>query len=280
MNVYDAMASDFNRRRALPEGVASAIRRIILGRGLLPRPCILDLGAGAGRIGRAFCRAGDDYVGVDLSMGMLREFAAHEWGARLVQADGARLPFRDGTFDAVLLVQVLSGARAWRGLLSEAMRVLLPCGALFVGRVVAPEDGVDARMKARLAMILAAMDLHPYRDKPRDDALVWLAGQMPDPSAVTVATWTAARRPDAFLDRHAAGVRFSALPEPVRLEAMRRLGEWASGVFGSLDAAQPERYRFDLTIHRFQKGMAPNVRLRRKHDADRTCQAPGERVAE
>jgi hypothetical protein len=95
-----------------------------------------------------------------------------------------------------------------------------------------------------------------------------------------VATWTAARRPDAFLDRHAAGVRFSALPEPVRLEAMRRLGEWASGVFGSLDAAQPERYRFDLTIHRFQKGMAPNVRLRRKHDADRTCQAPGERVAE
>jgi hypothetical protein len=59
------------------------------------------------------------------------------------------------------------------------------------------------------------------------------------------------------LERHAAGARISVLPEPVRREAMHRLGEWARGVFGSLDVAQPEGYRFDLTIHRFQQGTTP-----------------------
>ena len=38
------------------------------------RPRLLDLGAGTGRIGWPFVAAGDDYVGVDLSLGMLREF--------------------------------------------------------------------------------------------------------------------------------------------------------------------------------------------------------------
>jgi hypothetical protein len=35
----------------------------------------------------------------------------------------------------------------------------------------------------------------PVRDKPRDDALAWLGGQMPNPSAVIVATWTSANDP-------------------------------------------------------------------------------------
>src|ERR1700733_5184931 len=190
MNVYDGMASDFDRRRPLPDGVAETIRHTVLRAGLPAKPRLLDLGAGSGRIGWPFVAAGDDYIATDLSFCMLQAFATRFRGAQLVQANGGRLPFCDGTFDAVLLVQVLSGAHGWRGLLSEAMRVLLPGGALFVGRVVAPEDGVDVRMKAQLAMILAAMDLHPYRDKPREDALAWLGGQMPDPSAVTVATWT------------------------------------------------------------------------------------------
>src|SRR4051794_18329565 len=151
MNVYDAMAADFDRRRPLPDGVVDAIRGMVLGAVRLPRPRILDLGAGSGRIGRTFVHEGDDYVGVDLSSGMVRSFARQVDASRLVQADGGCLPFHDATFDAVLLVQVLSGAKRWRPLLTEAVRVLRPGGVVAVGRVIAPEDGVDARMKTRLA---------------------------------------------------------------------------------------------------------------------------------
>ena len=193
MSVYDAMAADFDRRRALPDGVAEAIRQTVLGAGLPARPSVLDLGAGSGRIGWPFVRAGDDYVGLDLSAGMLRTFAARHPGVRLVQADGAGLPFRDESFDAVLLIQVLSGVPGWRALLADARRVLRRSGALFVGRVVAPDDGIDAAMKAQAAAILDAMGVHPYRDKPRDRALAWLVAAMPDPAVLTVASWTAER---------------------------------------------------------------------------------------
>ena len=35
---------------------------------------VLDIGAGTGRIGRAFIEAGDFYIGVDTSLAMLQEF--------------------------------------------------------------------------------------------------------------------------------------------------------------------------------------------------------------
>ncbi|HEY4174933.1 MAG TPA: class I SAM-dependent methyltransferase [Rhodopila sp.] len=254
MSVYDTMAPDFDRRRALPDGVAETIRTTILALANAARPAILDLGAGAGRIGRPFVRAGDDYIGADLSFGMLRAFAGSVAAPRLVQADGTRLPFADATFDTVLLVQVLSGAHGWRSLLTDSIRVLRPGGTLITGRVVAPDDGIDAAMKASLTTILDGMNVHPYRDKPRDDALSWLARTMPDRVVSTVATWTAQRTPAAFLERHGGGARFSVLDATVKQQAMRRLAEWAAGQFGSLNAGFAENYEFELIIHRLQQG--------------------------
>jgi SAM-dependent methyltransferase len=254
VTAYDAMAPEFIRRRALPDGVPEAIRDAVLWAALPPRPRLLDLGAGSGRIGWPFVLANDDYTGVDLSLGMLRAFAGQAPVARLAQADGARLPFADRTFDIVLLVQVLSGVPGWRHMLTDAMRVLRPAGALIAGRVVAPDDGIDARMKSHLAAILAAMDIHPYRDKPRDDAMAWLARAMPGRTVVVAADWTAERTPRAFLERHGGGARFSVLPDAVKQDAMHRLANWAGGQFGSLETIFSEHYRFELTIHRFQQG--------------------------
>jgi ubiquinone/menaquinone biosynthesis C-methylase UbiE len=250
INVYDTMASDFDRHRPLPDGVPETIRDAILRSGLPPQPRILDLGAGSGRIGRSFVLAGDDYTGADLSFGMLRAFADRTPCPRLIQADAARLPFPDGTFDAVLLIQVLSRASGWRDLLTDAMRVLRPAGRLIVGRVVAPDDGIDAQMKSRLAAILEGMDLHPYRNKPRNDALSWLAQQLPDPTILTAATWVAERSPNAFLTRHGEGARFSVLDPAVKHETMCQLAAWASQRFGPPDTAFPEHYSFELIIHR------------------------------
>jgi demethylmenaquinone methyltransferase/2-methoxy-6-polyprenyl-1,4-benzoquinol methylase len=134
---YDAAAATFDRHRALPAQVPAAIRAAVLAATGIPSPRLLDLGAGTGRIGRPFVAAGDAYVGIDLSFGMLGEFAGRvAQPPPLAQADGERLPFGDATFDAILMVQVFGGMRGWRRVLAEARRVLRPRGALLIGRVV------------------------------------------------------------------------------------------------------------------------------------------------
>jgi ubiquinone/menaquinone biosynthesis C-methylase UbiE len=256
MSTYDAVAPAFDRHRALPDGVVQAIRDAVLAAIATPRPRLLDLGAGTGRIGWPFVAAGDDYVGLDVSFGMLRAFReriGRPNGLALVQSDGQLLPFADATFDAVLLVQIFGGLRGWRRLLAEARRVLAPAGTLIVGRTVLPEDGVDAKMKERLALLLEEMSVPPDRLNARDQVERWLDASAAVATRVVAARWRAARTPRAFLDRHRTGARFSALPEPIREEALGRLAAWAAGTFGSLDATSREPHAFELRVFTFQE---------------------------
>jgi ubiquinone/menaquinone biosynthesis C-methylase UbiE len=253
MSAYDVTAPAFDRHRVLPDGVAEVVRAAILAAVGVPAPRLLDLGAGTGRIGWPFVAAGDDYVGVDLSFGMLRAFRERERNGapRLVRADGAKLPFRDSTFDAVMLIQVFGGMRGWRRVLAEAWRVLRPAGAVVIGRTIAPADGVDAQMRQRLAEILDEMSVQRDRANPRDDVLRLLE-ETASVSRVNAAAWTAERTPRGFLDRHRTGARFAALPASVKDQSLGKLAAWATTTFGSLDATFSEPHSFELRVFRLR----------------------------
>jgi ubiquinone/menaquinone biosynthesis C-methylase UbiE len=250
---FDAFAPTFERYRVLPRGVPEAIRSAILQATRKQPPArVLDLGAGTGRIGKAFVAADDFYVGVDASLGMLQEFLLSTRTPCLAQADGQQLPFRDGAFDIVMLMQVLSGAGNWRGLLSEARRVLRPAGAVVVGYRVAPAAGVDARLKKRLAIILETMGIERHQGKQvRDQALAWLGSSAALRLHLRAATWERNPTPREFLVRHRTGARFAALPEVVQDEALEKLSAWAEKTFGSFDAASREEHSFELDVFQF-----------------------------
>jgi ubiquinone/menaquinone biosynthesis C-methylase UbiE len=257
MSVYDAVAPAFDRHRRVPDAVLEAIRAAILNAlGQVFHPRLLDIGAGTGRIGLPFVAAGDDYVGLDLSLGMLRQFAdrARQRGRRLshlVQADGQHLPFRDAAFDAVMLIQLFGGLRGWRQLLGETRRVLTTAGLVFVGRLVSPECGLDAQMKQRLAFILSELGARSETRNTREDALRWLEAEAHRTDRIIAAAWDVERTPRGFLNRHQTGAYFSALPEPVKKNASRRLSTWAEATFGSLDRVVPERHSFELRVFGF-----------------------------
>lgn len=257
---YDSVAPVFDCHRALPVGVPEAIRTAVLNSVNTSRPRLLDLGAGSGRVGMPFVAARDDYVGVDLSSGMLREFArraaAHDVSSCLIQADGQQLPFPDATFDSVMLIQVFGGLRGWRRFIAEARRVLRPAGALIVGRTKLPPDGLDARMKQRLAEILDVLGVQQDRPNARDDVERWLKSNASSSENMTAARWTASRTPRGFIERHGTGARFSAVPAPVKTQALRDLGAWATATFGSCDAVASEPHAFELQIFRFRDGIA------------------------
>jgi ubiquinone/menaquinone biosynthesis C-methylase UbiE len=254
---FDASVRSFDRHRALPDGVPEVIRASVLGAiGGASRPRVLDLGAGTGRIGRAFVTARDDYVGVDLSFPMLRAFVEKRAvpdapAPRLVQADGRRLPFDDATFDAVLLMQVFGGMGDWRQVLGDVRRVLRPDGAIMIGRTMTPDDGVDSQMRRSLAELLDAMKVKPDLVNVREDAQRWLAEAARSHRCVVAATWKTDRSPRGFLDRHATGARFLRLPQPTRRDSLAQLADWAVLKFGSLDTVCTEEHAFALDIYRF-----------------------------
>ena len=259
MSAYDAAAPSFDRHRPLPDGAAEAVRAAVLGVIATAAPRLLDLGAGTGRIGRPFVAAGDDYVGVDLSLGMLREFArradaGNRHAPRLVQADGERLPFRDAMFDAVMLIQVMGAARDWRRLIAEARRVLRSPGALVIGQSVMPSDGLDARMKQHLASYLDRKGVASYHVNAREDVRHRLEAIADSSARVVAAAWSAERTPRGFLERQRSGAQFSKLPDAIKDDALRDLNAWAAATFGSLDAAFTEKHAFELLVFKFHDG--------------------------
>lgn len=89
---------------------------------------VLDLATGSGALASALrrgCPAGTRIVGADFCEPLLRRGRGR--GADLlVAADGLRLPFADGSFDAVTVAFGLRNMASWPGALREMARVLRP----------------------------------------------------------------------------------------------------------------------------------------------------------
>ncbi len=250
---FDATATSFERHRALPSQVPEAIRSAIWAAASVPTPAhVLDIGAGTGRIGRAFVDAGDFYAGVDTSLSMLREFPSGPNPRLLAQADGRQLPFRDGAFDVILLMQVLSGASDSRSILEEARRVLRPGGSVVVGHTVSPETGIDAQMKNQLATILEEMQVAWHRPREsRRQALAWLESSAKRHVHSVAAEWSVNTTAQEFLERHRTGARFAALAVEVQERALGKLHAWAREKFGAADVHFQEKRTFELDIFEF-----------------------------
>jgi SAM-dependent methyltransferase len=99
---------------------------------------VLDVGCGPGRVAANLRDAGVDYIGFDLSAGLLREAHTHTSG-QYVQADAQWLPIADAQFDRVLSLNALYHVPDWQQALRELRRVVRPGG-----RVVLSTNGPDA----------------------------------------------------------------------------------------------------------------------------------------
>jgi ubiquinone/menaquinone biosynthesis C-methylase UbiE len=93
--------------------------------------CVLDVGCGSGKFFNFLREKDAKYVGLETDMLPLRKFKTKFPDALLVCADGQQLPFKAGTFDGVLEVEVVGYAKA-KPLFTEAARVIKKKGVLLV----------------------------------------------------------------------------------------------------------------------------------------------------
>ncbi|HET6953087.1 MAG TPA: class I SAM-dependent methyltransferase [Acidimicrobiales bacterium] len=95
---------------------------------------VLDLGCGEGQIARLAHGAGAQVVGIDASAAQTAEAARRGGGPAYGRAAAGALPFRSGSFDAVVACLVLEHVADLDGALDEVARVLRPGGrfVLFV----------------------------------------------------------------------------------------------------------------------------------------------------
>lgn len=92
---------------------------------------VLDVGGGTGRIALELVPHAGSVTILDLSPKMLRE-ASRKPGLNGVLAPSEKLPYPDGSFDAVLMVDALHHVINQKASLQELFRVVKPGGRLVV----------------------------------------------------------------------------------------------------------------------------------------------------
>jgi len=103
-----------------------------------PGERVLDLAAGTGTSSQPFADRGATVVPCDFSVGMLRVGKEHRAHLPFTAGDGTRLPFADGTFDAVTISFGLRNIVDPDSGLAEMRRVTRPGGRLVVCEFSSP----------------------------------------------------------------------------------------------------------------------------------------------
>jgi ubiquinone/menaquinone biosynthesis C-methylase UbiE len=111
-------------------GYKDPVRIVELG-GFPVRGVVLAAGGGTGRISQALAGQASQFVVLDLSFGMLKKAAGKE-GLATVNSHTEALPFPDGIFEAVIMVDALHHVCDQAETAIELLRVVKPGGRIII----------------------------------------------------------------------------------------------------------------------------------------------------
>jgi ubiquinone/menaquinone biosynthesis C-methylase UbiE len=253
---FDRAANFYDQTRQLLAPIANyGIPALVNAIG--PGSRVLEVGAGTGRISLPLLERGVDWMGCDLSLPMMKRFQEKYSLPRIAQADATLLPFPTERFDVVLTVHVMHLIPAWREVLREFRRVLIPGGTyLNVSTWASAGDSVGDKIREHWRGWLREHGVDAEHPGARDfkdvqEELRTLGANLTEIEAV--------RFPDSFilqeeLDRFASRIYSYTwhIPDPVFGESMQELRSWVFSEYGDLDQEIHEEVRFVMQVARFE----------------------------
>jgi demethylmenaquinone methyltransferase/2-methoxy-6-polyprenyl-1,4-benzoquinol methylase len=134
---------------------------------------VLDIAAGTGTSSEPLAAAGVHVIPADFSLGMLRVGVRRRPELAFTAADATRLPFADGSFDAVTMSFGLRNVVDVTTALAEFARVTKPGGRLVICEFSAPTNGPFRRVYTEYLM--RALPAVAKRVSSSPDSYVYLA---------------------------------------------------------------------------------------------------------
>jgi len=117
---------------ATPEQLAMAYCRYKMAGDLAEGKTVLEVGCGSG-MGLAYLvKRAAHVVGGDPTLELVEEARQHVPSAELLHLSAEELPFRDASFDVVLMLEMIYYVADQERAIAEARRVLRPGGKLFI----------------------------------------------------------------------------------------------------------------------------------------------------
>jgi SAM-dependent methyltransferase len=235
---FDRAAEYYDESRSYGEATTRATAELLF-RELRGRGRVLEVGVGTGLIALPQHEEGIPLVGLDISapmMDMLVEKAGGRSPFPLIRGDATVLPLRDGSVDSALIRWVLHLISDWRGVVSEMVRVVRPGGTLVIhlGAYGGPWDEIHRRFSEIVDVPVEPVGIGWHREEELDAEVARHGGSL------RLLPTIVDRREEPlgiFLDGIERS-RYSwtwALPDEVRLAALRQLRPWARARFGPLD---------------------------------------------
>ncbi|MFO0984135.1 MAG: class I SAM-dependent methyltransferase [Planctomycetota bacterium] len=249
---FDQQAQDYPERAGLPHAAAAAVARALLEQvAALAGDTLLDVGAGTGEIGHALIARRVRYIGLDVSLPMLRTFARTPGRYLLVQADANQdWPVKTG---AARLIFCSRSAHLLHTehLVAEARRVGARGGAhLVIGRIDRPAASLQAEMRQKMRALLQGLTT---RGRNKEDVIARIVaittaagGKRLEPciAARLTATHSPARALQSW--RRKPGLAGIEIEPALKERVLTELTTWARQTYGDLDATRTSDEQYVL----------------------------------
>lgn len=259
-NNYDRVAGIYDATRGLAPEVAEQVGVGLAG--LLSEAgaqSALEVGVGTGRIAVLIAEHGFQVTGVDISREMLRQLRRKRQDVAAVLALDSRLPFRPGTFDAVLFSHVLHLVPDAQRTLDAAISCLRPAG-LLLNCEHFYADYPEQRAGERLNEIILEVTGRPGRyharrvnESPDFAAMVTAVGGAVE--SHEIAHWIDVNTLRREVDRLQRRVNSNtwAIPEESMPVIVERFIAEAEPIFGGMEVETRARASFKVSVARFPR---------------------------